>query len=65
MHFNFQKHLFLATCYDVLYILLCFVIRRLMTGSQGGGGGEARPMTSVSGEIIMEIFLSTIISTPF
>jgi hypothetical protein len=30
-----------------------------MTGSQGGGGGEARPMTSVSGKIIMKAFQTT------
>lgn len=36
------------------------MIRRLMTGSQGGGGGEARPMTSVSGKIIMKASQTTL-----
>lgn len=31
-----------------------------MTGSQGGGGGEARPMTSVSGKIIMKASQSSL-----
>ena len=40
-----KEHFFKPTQNVISFIYL----RRLMTGSQGGGGGEARPMTSVSG----------------